>query len=807
MLLAKNLHHDVFISYATVASAQIGAALERGLVTFGKQWDSPAALNVFRDVSDQPATPDLATELMAHLDASDWLIYLASPEAANSRWVQAEITHWIKTRGRYHLLIGIGSGVIDWDPRASRFAASTTCLPPELIASTSMPKWVDFREAASGKFNANDDWFRDKIADFSSKIRGIPKDRLVSLHWREHRKGLARRVAQHAELMVETDVGLALQFAAAANELDDVPETRSTLSRLLEHSSGTSCVDGPHGTVTAMALCQTPGCVVLGHADGVIDLLATGEPTGHTSLACPRPGHQPSALAVSGDGFAAGYLDGFIACRSRNVERISKVMDESVLRVAIDEDLTHVACASQNRVVVFTVETGELHEVPSDLTALAMKWRGANLWICGWADLLSYNAADGQLTRQGSVPFLPRPGPRAINGEFDKMAVAQLDGGGVTVWSVPEKSSSDLGFFQAPPGFMDALAIDSTGEHAAVATGGRLIVWALSSPESPALDQQGLPPGLGELLVGDAGSWVLARGADKCELRVKASSTLTRHVPLETLEVPSVVQAAIAVAFSPDSQLVAWVTNPIGPHRTTSNRPSISIWEVSGWRPGPSLDLSTVPIGLAFTETGKLLVESYEDASRIWDLKTLGTQVSDLSVVSGLKAQLKSDPPSVAIYDGDELVDEIVWSGKDWPTADMVPAGRLAPVAFRSGRLLLRDVEARTDLWSVNTATFSAVACSPDERIVAGVTQGGRLLLIDAPSGGIMARLQVPASPLHKLAFAPSGLLLASAGVGGALTLINTDISSWRHTAQIRAGGRLSSTERERLGLDQMYLH
>ncbi|MET4590695.1 hypothetical protein [Arthrobacter sp. 754] len=802
---ADSYDHDVFISYSTVASAQLGAAVEQGLVTFGKPWDSPRALNVFRDVSEQPATIDLAAELMAHLDASDWLIYLASPEAAASYWVRAEIEHWLSARGPERLLLGIGSGEIGWDAVLSRFTASTSCLPPELLTTKSMPKWVDFREAKSRNFSINDEWFRDKIADFSSKVRDIPKAYLVGLHWREHRKGLARRIAQHADMMIETNASLALQMAATANELDDVPETRNTLSSLLEYSSGTTSVEGSHGIVTAIAAFPGPGTekVVLAHADGMIDVLTPAAPVTHATLACPRPGHGPTALGISQGGLAAGYLDGFVACHGPDVKRIIKVMDEPVLLIAPDETLVHVACASHNKVIICTVESGELREL-SCRHLLAMRWTGDELWIGDWADLLRYDLSEGQLTKQGQLFTLARPGPRAITPSFKKMAVGQLDGGAVTVWPVPYNSSSLEGALQGPPGFMDGLAIDAPGEHVAVATGGRLLVWALSSPQTPVLDQQGLPRGLSDLLVGEDGSWVVARGTDKCQLRTSASSTLTRQVPFSALDVPSVIQAAMAVAFSPDGQLVAWVANP---SRPTSERPTISTWDISGWFPGPSVSLPITPIGLAFSESRKLIAEGYKEVSYIWNLNTDKTEVTDLPATFGLQTRLRPEAtPAVEIYEEGKLIDEVTWPGKDWPASYMVPSGRLVPVAFRSGRLLLRDVETRTDLWSVETATFHAVACSPDERIVAGVTQGGRLLLMDAPSGGIMARLEVPASQIHKLAFAPSGLSLACAGVGGVLTLINTDTTSWRYVAETRAGGRLPSSEQQRLGLDQIYL-
>jgi hypothetical protein len=75
--------HDAFIS-STVESAQVGAAVEGLLEVMGRRWDEPRPLDVFRDVSDQPAISDLAAALLAHLDGSRYFILLASPPAARS---------------------------------------------------------------------------------------------------------------------------------------------------------------------------------------------------------------------------------------------------------------------------------------------------------------------------------------------------------------------------------------------------------------------------------------------------------------------------------------------------------------------------------------------------------------------------------------------------------------------------------------------------------------------------------------------------------------------------------------------------
>ena len=64
------MQYDVFLSYCHDDSTDLASALETALETLGRRWDQPKALEVFRDVSDQAATPGLAGDLRRRLDAT-----------------------------------------------------------------------------------------------------------------------------------------------------------------------------------------------------------------------------------------------------------------------------------------------------------------------------------------------------------------------------------------------------------------------------------------------------------------------------------------------------------------------------------------------------------------------------------------------------------------------------------------------------------------------------------------------------------------------------------------------------------------
>jgi len=110
-------------------------ALQRTLQTFAKPWRRRRSMNVFRDETDLSVNPDLWHSITASLSKTDWLILIASPESAASKWVTREIRDasldykvisgaykWRRKRtgDRRHLATarpyGIGQDIVGGDP-------------------------------------------------------------------------------------------------------------------------------------------------------------------------------------------------------------------------------------------------------------------------------------------------------------------------------------------------------------------------------------------------------------------------------------------------------------------------------------------------------------------------------------------------------------------------------------------------------------------------------------------------------------------------------------------------------------------
>ena len=114
---------------------------------------------VFRDQHDLSAGADLAEEIKAALAASQFLIVLCSPTAAKSRWTNAEIESFKRTRPEGCVLAAVASG----EPFATDMPGrqEEECFPPALrykydrrgrqTTKRAEPLAADFREGAEGK--------------------------------------------------------------------------------------------------------------------------------------------------------------------------------------------------------------------------------------------------------------------------------------------------------------------------------------------------------------------------------------------------------------------------------------------------------------------------------------------------------------------------------------------------------------------------------------------------------------------------------------------------------------------------------
>src|SRR5215208_5800388 len=87
--------YKAFISYSHAADGKLAPALQHGLQQFARPWNQLRAIRVFRDKTGLTATQGLWTSIVTALDNSEYFLLLASPQAAQSHWVDQEVRHWL----------------------------------------------------------------------------------------------------------------------------------------------------------------------------------------------------------------------------------------------------------------------------------------------------------------------------------------------------------------------------------------------------------------------------------------------------------------------------------------------------------------------------------------------------------------------------------------------------------------------------------------------------------------------------------------------------------------------------------------
>src|SRR5215207_1180534 len=104
-----------FMSYSHAADGELAPTVQRALHRIAKPWYRLRTMRVFRDQANLSASPGLWSSIEAALRDSDFFLFMASPAAAASPWVQREVEWWLSNRSPQTFLILLTEGDIAWD--------------------------------------------------------------------------------------------------------------------------------------------------------------------------------------------------------------------------------------------------------------------------------------------------------------------------------------------------------------------------------------------------------------------------------------------------------------------------------------------------------------------------------------------------------------------------------------------------------------------------------------------------------------------------------------------------------------------
>ncbi|GIM89837.1 toll/interleukin-1 receptor domain-containing protein [Paractinoplanes toevensis] len=249
--------YHAFISYAHRHDQTLAAALQREVRRFGvpfyrHQVAFPAAppgaqrrpLRIFRDASNLTAAASLPDELRRAIGSSQWLILMASPDAASSPWVREEVRVWLAkdpTASRVLIALTDGDIVTTSDSRCIDSAA-TNALPAELVAALNhVPLWIDLRTARSAVDVGPGRRGRlgDVVADFAAPIQGVDKDVLIGEHLRQQRRTLRTAFAAVAVVTSLAVVASVLAVVAFRARGEAIRQRDTAVANQLVAEAGT----------------------------------------------------------------------------------------------------------------------------------------------------------------------------------------------------------------------------------------------------------------------------------------------------------------------------------------------------------------------------------------------------------------------------------------------------------------------------------------------------------------------------------------------------------------------------------------
>ncbi len=165
-LLGKR--YKAFISYSKSADRRLAAALQKQLTRNARPFLSLKPYSFYRDETDLSVTPSGFSDIRKGLSQSEHLVLLASPAAAQSKWVRRELGSWLTGQDEElqsttdiatykhlgirptqirRLLIVLTDGDIVWDDEVGDFDWTKTTALPRTLAGTfdEEPIWSDLR--------------------------------------------------------------------------------------------------------------------------------------------------------------------------------------------------------------------------------------------------------------------------------------------------------------------------------------------------------------------------------------------------------------------------------------------------------------------------------------------------------------------------------------------------------------------------------------------------------------------------------------------------------------------------------------
>jgi hypothetical protein len=471
--------YDVFLSYSHSHDDRLAPVLQARLERFAVPWYKPRALRVFRDTGSLGANPELWASIVDAMGASEWFVLLASPDAAQSQWVNDEVRWWLDNRSAERLLVVATAEKLRWDRETGDWAEGTPVPPALRGVFRAEPHWIDLSGARAGDGPARIS--EEALAALAAPVRKLTPDDIIGEDLRQGRRTRHTVQGVIATLTALLVVAVAAVFVAIGQR--DTARTADRIAAGGELAAVSQSLLGSHLDVAGLLAVagyrteqdpQTDGALLQAAAAApqLVRFLPAGAPV--TALAGAANGKAVVA------GTAGGTLIWFDVKTGRHVEVGTGGGD--ITSLAVSTDGSAVVAADGTRAFGWTAGAREATELSGmrSVSSVAISPSGRLVAALGEGatsatETLTVRTADeGERTVSLGVPF--EPGTDSVGFPSDSSLVLAYS----SVWERFDPASLRMtasSTTQKTPGDEYVAGNAENGAYAGFTKGGEITAW------------------------------------------------------------------------------------------------------------------------------------------------------------------------------------------------------------------------------------------------------------------------------------------------------------------------------------------
>lgn len=816
---------DAFVSYSRAADSRLAPSIQRGLTRLAKKWYRTRALNVFRDQTDLSASHALGASIERALADARFFVLLASPAAAESKWVAKEIEFWQRNRTSDTFLVALTDGTIRWDDEAGDFDWSVTDALPRSLSGyfEAEPLWQDLTWSRDAdRLSLWHAGFRDAVATLAAPIHGSSKRALDNAEVKEHRALLlVSALATALILTLAVSFGIQYWFATAERDRANANARDATVMSAIQRAQ-VELADAETGydvsayrrLMAARSLAGRPS--VEGAAyDAALDA-AYSRPNLLRVTEVDSGPDSRAAMTVDGGRVAFGgkeqptlWSPGTGRPSGPALEA-AETTDSKALALAFSRDGKRLAAAYEAAVVLWDVASGKkINEFATDrrtTTSLALSPDGTTVAVAG-GGLRIWDAGSGRrigeplgvtgdrvvfspdgrklafdaLNNGGSEVHVRGVGAEgagevvipyphdvisgiAFTPDTDALAVGTEDGG-LRLWD-PDSGAAEGRAVSGHQGAIRAIAFAAGGSRIATAGADRTIrQWNAETGSPIGFPLTGHAGPVDFIAFSRGGSELVSLGEDATLRRWDAGNALLRTGPDD--------------ASAPDALAVA----PRGAKVAVGGREGVRVFNQETGVQVAALDLPQGVLSLSYSPDGTSLLIVSPDALRLWEEGAEARTVtldSSVGPVAGAAFMPHGRQIVVGSYAGKLLFEDLDDEATGTPGAsiDITCAARHLAVSQDGMQVAYAcdDTGGVADAEAGRVRTFeaedrvSALVISPDGRTLILGTLDGTLWRLEHGAEALVG-VGVHRGAVRSVAYGPDGRWFASAGEDGSVVV------------------------------------